>query len=140
MRGKERDRGEGGARIARLSLLVFVVSLVSGIGPCLHGTTTGTPHVDVDATSIFTGTLEFDRVRSGWAGSLLLRARLANLSFTGEPPPLIDRSVGSETLGALDAFEKLGFVEYTEVARRRLQQMVARWPGQPGHFLRCRQS
>ena len=75
------------------------------------------------------------------AGSLLLRTRLANLSFTEELPPfVINRAVGSEALGVFDAFEKLGFVEYTEVARRLLQQMVARWPGQPGHSLRCRQS
>lgn len=53
--GSEQDS----ARVARLSLLDFVISLMSGIHT-LHGTTTDTPDVDLDTLSIFTGTLEVD--------------------------------------------------------------------------------
>ena len=74
---------EEGARVAKLSLLVFVVSLVSGIDTFLHGTTTDTPDVDVDALSIFTGTLEADAACSRWTGSSPLRERFAKLSFRG---------------------------------------------------------
>ena len=55
---------EDGARDAKLPLLVFVASLVSGIDT-LHGTTTDTPSVDADALFIFTGTLEANAVCSG---------------------------------------------------------------------------
>ena len=44
---------EDGARVARLSFLVFVVSLMSGIDT-LRGATTDTPRVDVNALPIFT--------------------------------------------------------------------------------------
>ena len=40
----------------------------------------------------------------------------------------------SEALAALEAFEKLGSVADAEVTRRILQQIDARWPGQPGHY------
>ena len=39
----------------------------------------------------------------------------------------------SEALAALDVFEKLGSVNDAEDARRLLQDIDARWPGQPGH-------
>ena len=39
----------------------------------------------------------------------------------------------SEALATLDVFEKLGSVNNAESARRLLQQIDARWPGQPGH-------
>lgn len=64
--GSEED-----ASVARLSLLVFIaVSLMSGVEIFLHGTTTDTPDVDVDALSILgrsTRILEVDA--SGTAGS-----------------------------------------------------------------------
>ena len=67
----------------RLSLLIFVVPLMSGVCPFFHGNTTDTLDVDVDALSIFTGTLETGTVCPRWSGSLLFRERLANPSFGG---------------------------------------------------------
>ena len=56
--GEPSLNSEDDAGVARLSLLVFVISLID----TLHGTTTDTPDVGVDAFSIFTS----------WCGMLTL--------------------------------------------------------------------
>ena len=84
MRGRRWNRTwfRGGARVAGLSLLIFVVSLISGIDT-LRGANTDTAHVDVNAPLIFTGTLEVGAVCSRWAGSLLLKEMFSSPSFRG---------------------------------------------------------
>ena len=113
---------EEGVRDARLSLLVVVSPLMSGIDT-LHGTATDTPDIDVDALSIFTGTLEADAVCSGWAGDLLLRERFANPSFREDPaPPLSTRRSRIAKLGeTLRPRALVGCLDFTGWVRWNLK-------------------